>query len=322
MVTPTDVAIIGSGPAGYTAALYAARADLRPIVFEGALAPGGSLMTTSEVENFPGFPDGITGPELMSRMREQAQRFGARLVPEDVVDIDVTGDIKLMRTEDGEEYGARAVILAMGSEYRRLDLPNETRLAARGVSWCATCDAPFFRDKRVAVVGGGDSALEEATYLAKFARSVTIVHRRDEFRASKVMIQRLQAHPSIDVRWNSEVEDFIGDESVEGVVVRDVRDHTVSRIPVDGAFIAIGHSPRSGLVAGAVRLTPSGHVAVIPGTSRTDVAGVFACGDLVDARYRQAVTAAGSGCQAALDVEAHLAHSTAPSDNLMKGLVA
>jgi thioredoxin reductase (NADPH) len=322
MAIHTDVAIIGSGPAGYTAALYAARADLRPIVFEGALAPGGSLMTTSEVENFPGFPDGITGPDLMSRMRAQAERFGARLTPADIVEVDLAGDVKLLRTEDGEEYGARAVILAMGSEYRRLGLPSETRLAARGVSWCATCDAPFFRDKRVAVVGGGDSALEEATYLAKFARSVTILHRRREFRASKVMVQRLQSHPSIDVRWNAEVEDFLGVDTVEGVVVRDVQDGSLSTLPIDGAFVAIGHSPRSELVAGTVGLTSTGHVAVAAGTSRTDVEGVFACGDLVDARYRQAVTAAGSGCQAALDVEAYLAHSTAPSGSILEGMAA
>ncbi|WP_028707480.1 thioredoxin-disulfide reductase [Propionicicella superfundia] len=302
----SDLVIIGSGPAGYTAAIYAARADLSPIVVEGGLTSGGALMNTTEVENFPGFPEGIMGPDLMMNMRAQAERFGARLVSEDAVSVDLTGDVKVVTTEEGKEFRTRAVVLAMGSGYRRLGLESEDRLSGRGVSWCATCDGAFFRDKPIAVIGGGDSALEEATFLSRFGTSVTVVHRRDQLRASKVMIDRATRDPKIDFRWNSIVSSVDGDASVSGLTLTDTVSGETSHLPVSGVFVAIGHEPRSELVRGQVELDAAGYVLTAPGSTATDVPGVFACGDLVDHTYRQAITAAGTGCQAALDAERYL----------------
>jgi thioredoxin reductase (NADPH) len=303
----SDLVIIGSGPAGYTAAIYAARADLSPVLIEGGLTSGGALMNTTEVENFPGFPEGIMGPDLMMNMRAQAQRFGATLISEDAVSVDLTGDVKLVTTEEGSEYRSRAVVLAMGSGYRRLGLESEDRLSGRGVSWCATCDGAFFRDKPIAVIGGGDSALEEATFLSRFGTSVTVVHRRDQLRASKVMIDRAMADPKIDFRWNSVVSAVEGDASVTGLTLTDTVSGDTSVLPVAGVFVAIGHDPRSELVRDQVELDAAGYVLTQPGSTATNVAGVFACGDLVDHTYRQAITAAGTGCQAALDAERYLA---------------
>jgi thioredoxin reductase (NADPH) len=303
----SDLVIIGSGPAGYTAAIYAARADLSPVLIEGGLTSGGALMNTTEVENFPGFPEGIMGPDLMMNMRAQAQRFGATLISEDAVSVDLTGDVKLVTTEEGSEYRSRAVVLAMGSGYRRLGLESEDRLSGRGVSWCATCDGAFFRDKPIAVIGGGDSALEEATFLSRFGTSVTVVHRRDQLRASKVMIDRAMADPKIDFRWNSVVSAVEGDASVTGLTLTDTVSGDTSVLPVSGVFVAIGHDPRSELVRDQVELDAAGYVLTQPGSTATNVAGVFACGDLVDHTYRQAITAAGTGCQAALDAERYLA---------------
>ena len=301
-----DVIVIGSGPAGYTAALYTARADLRPLVFEGAIGAGGALMTTTEVENFPGFRDGIMGPELMENMRAQAARFGAELVTDDVTEVDLTGPVKTVRVEE-KTYEARAVILATGSKYRYLGLENEARLLGRGVSACATCDGFFFRDHDIAVVGGGDSALEEATFLTKFARSVTVLHRRDALRASKIMQDRAFANDKINFRWNVEVADILGDEKVSGVRLRDRLTGDEDTLPVTGIFVAIGHEPRSELFRGQVELDEAGYVKVASPSTRTNLDGVFACGDLVDHTYRQAITAAGSGCAAALDAERWLA---------------
>jgi thioredoxin reductase (NADPH) len=298
-----NVIIVGSGPAGYTAALYTARADLSPLVFEGSQY-GGALMTTTDVENYPGFPEGIMGPELMSSIRTQAERFGAELVPDDVVSVDLTGPIKTVRTLDGE-FTADAVILAMGSAYRKLGLVREDELSGHGVSWCATCDGFFFRDHDIAVVGGGDTAMEEATFLARFAKSVTIVHRRDALRASRIMIDRAEANPKIKWAWNSEVADIHGDKSVTGLRLRDTVTGAERDIEAGGLFIAIGHEPRSDLVAGQVDLDDEGYILTGVGT-RTNLEGVFAAGDVVDHTYRQAVTAAGSGCQAALDAERFL----------------
>ncbi|MDT4923059.1 MAG: thioredoxin reductase [Pseudonocardiales bacterium] len=299
-----NVIIIGSGPAGYTAALYTARADLAPLVFEG-IHYGGALMNTTDVENYPGFPDGIMGPDLMTHIRTQAERFGAELVADDVISADLSGPIKTVRTLDGE-YTADAVILAMGSAYRKLGLPREDELSGHGVSWCATCDGFFFRDKDIAVVGGGDTAMEEATFLTRFAKSVTVIHRRDALRASRIMVDRAEANPKITWRWNSEVVDIHGEHSVTGVRVRDTVTGEESDLPVGGLFIAIGHEPRSELVKGQVSLDDEGYILTGVGT-RTDVEGVFAAGDVVDHTYRQAVTAAGTGCQAALDAERYLA---------------
>ena len=302
-----DVIIIGSGPTGYTAAIYTARAQLTPLVFEGAVTAGGALMNTTEVENFPGFRDGIMGPALMEEMRAQAVRFGAEMITDDVVDVQLDGDVKTVRDGSGREHRARAVILAMGSGYRELDLPNEKRLSGHGVSWCATCDGFFFRDQDIAVVGGGDSALEEATFLTRFAKSVTLIHRRDSLRASKIMQERAVNDPKIHFAWNSEVVDVLGDAKVSGVVLKDTVTGETRELPVTGLFIAIGHDPRSELVKGKVALDDNGYVLVdAPGT-RTDVPGVFAAGDLVDHTYRQAITAAGTGCSAALDAERYLA---------------
>jgi len=299
-----NVIIVGSGPAGYTAALYTARADLAPLVFEGAQY-GGALMNTTEVENFPGFTDGIMGPELMTNIRAQAERFGAELVPDDVVALDLSGPVKVVRTLDGE-WTADAVILAMGSGYKKLGLDREDQLSGHGVSWCATCDGFFFRGKDIAVVGGGDTAMEEATFLTRFAESVTVVHRRDSLRASRIMADRAEANPKIRWAWNSEVADIHGDTSVTGIRLRDTVTGTERDLEVGGLFIAIGHEPRSELVKGQVELDDEGYIVTTTGT-RTNVEGVFAAGDVVDHTYRQAITAAGSGCQAALDAERFLA---------------
>jgi thioredoxin reductase (NADPH) len=301
-----ELIIIGSGPAGYTAALYAARADLHPLVFEGAIAAGGALMTTTDVENFPGFPDGIMGPELMESLRKQAARFGAELVTDDVTEVDLTKPVKVVHVGDQVFY-SRAVILATGSKYRYLGLENEARLLGHGVSACATCDGFFFRDHDIAVVGGGDTALEEATFLSKFARSVTVVHRRDALRASKIMQDRAYANDKLGFRWNSEVTDVVGDDKVAGVTVRDTVTGVEDQLPVTGLFVAIGHDPRSDLFRGQVDLDEAGYVKVDAPSTRTNLDGVFACGDLVDHTYRQAVTAAGTGCAAALDAERWLA---------------
>ncbi len=303
-----NVIIIGSGPAGWTAAVYAARANLEPLVFEGAVTAGGALMNTTEVENFPGFRDGIMGPDLMENMRAQAERFGAEIVTDDVQSVRLEDEIKVVTDGEGVEHRARAVILAMGSAYRELGLPDEKRLSGHGVSWCATCDGFFFRDQDIAVVGGGDSAVEEATFLTKFARSVTMVHRRDELRASAIMAERAHANPKIRFAWNSAVDAIHGADKLTGVTLRDTVTGETRELPVTGLFVAIGHDPRNELVKGVVDLDAEGYVLVEGRTTRTNVPGVFACGDLVDHTYRQAITAAGSGCAAALDAERFLAH--------------
>jgi thioredoxin reductase (NADPH) len=300
--TVHNVIIIGSGPAGYTAALYAARAQLAPVVFEGT-SFGGALMTTTEVENYPGFRDGIMGPELMDQMREQAVRFGADLRMEDVESVSLDGPVKWVTTADGETVQARAVILAMGAAARYLHVPGEQELLGRGVSSCATCDGFFFRDQDIAVIGGGDSAMEEATFLTKFARSVTVVHRRDEFRASRIMLDRARDNDKIRFITNSVVVGVEGDTTVTGLRLRDTGTGKESTLAVTGVFVAIGHDPRSELVRGAVDLDPEGYVLVQGNTTHTSLDGVFAAGDLVDHTYRQAVTAAGTGCSAAIDAE-------------------
>ncbi|MFM9135394.1 MAG: thioredoxin-disulfide reductase [bacterium] len=307
MTDTRDVIIIGSGPSGYTAAIYTARAQLRPLVLEGAVTAGGALMNTTEVENFPGFRDGIMGPALMEDMRAQAVRFGAEILTDDAVEVQLDGEFKTVRDGSGREHRARTVILAMGSGYRELNLPNEKRLSGHGVSWCATCDGFFFRDQDIAVVGGGDSALEEATFLTRFAKSVTLIHRRDSLRASKIMQERAFANDKIHFAWDSEVVDILGDAKVSGVVLRDTSTGTTRELPVSGLFIAIGHDPRSELVKGKVALDDAGYVLVEAPSTRTSVPGVFAAGDLVDHTYRQAITAAGTGCAAALDAERYLA---------------
>lgn len=297
-----NVIIIGSGPAGYTAAVYAARGDLKPLVFEGSVTAGGALMNTTDVENFPGFPDGIMGPDLMDNLRKQAERFGAELIADDVTEVDLNADPKIVKVGD-DVYRARAVIVATGSGYRELGLPDEQRLSGRGVSWCATCDGFFFREQDIAVVGGGDTAMEEAIFLTKFARTVTVVHRRDELRASKIMQDRAFANDKIKFRWDSEVTAIHGDDRVQGVTLRNVKTGAEDRLDVTGLFIAIGHDPRSELFAGQLETDPDGYLLVDAPTTRTKVPGVFACGDVVDHIYRQAVTAAGSGCSAAIDAE-------------------
>ena len=304
-----NVIIIGSGPAGYTAAVYAARAQLTPLLFEGSVTAGGALMNTTEVENFPGFTEGIMGPALMENMRAQAERFGAELVTDDVVSVDLTGPIKVVTDGSGNTHKARAVILAMGSGYRELGLENEKRLSGRGVSWCATCDGFFFRDQDIAVVGGGDSALEEATFLTRFAKSVTLVHRRDELRGSKIMQERALSNEKMKFAWNSQVVDVLGDQKVSALVLEDTVTGERRELPATGLFIAIGHDPRSELVKGQVDIDSEGYVLVKDRTSQTNLEGVFACGDLIDHSYRQAITAAGSGCAAALDAERFLAAS-------------
>ena len=306
MTDPRNVIVIGSGPSGYTAAVYAARADLKPLVFEGAVTMGGALMNTTEVENFPGFAEGVQGPDLMFAMRAQAERFGAELVGDDVTSVDLRGDIKKV-VASGVEYTAHTVILATGSKYKELGIPNEKVLSGHGVSWCATCDGFFFRDQDIAVVGGGDSAMEEATFLARFARSVTVIHRRDELRASKIMQQRAFDNAKISFLWDSEPIDVIGDDKVVGLVVGNLKTGEESKLDVTGLFIAIGHEPRTELLAGQVNLDDDGYVLVEHPSTRTNLAGVFACGDVVDHIYRQAITAAGTGCAAALDAERYLA---------------
>jgi thioredoxin reductase (NADPH) len=301
-----NVIIIGSGPAGYTAAVYAARANLAPLIFEGAVTAGGALMNTTEVENFPGFRDGIQGPALMDEMRAQAERFGAELIADDVIEVDLTGDIKIVRTEEGT-FTAKAVILAMGSGYKKLGNPDEDRLSGHGVSWCATCDGFFFREQHIAVVGGGDSAVEEATFLSRFGSKVTLIVRRDELRASKIMADRAVADPKIEIAWNSAIESIHGDDKLTGVTLRDTVTGATRELDATGLFIAIGHDPRSELLPGQVDLDDEGYVLVADRSTRTNLTGVFACGDLVDHTYRQAITAAGSGCAAALDAERFLA---------------
>ncbi len=302
-----EVIIIGSGPAGFTAAIYTARAGLKPLMFEGAITAGGALMNTTEVENFPGFTDGIMGPELMMNMRGQAERFGAEIITDDVASVELTGAIKTVTDSEGRTYQAKAVILATGSGYRRLGLADEDRLSGRGVSWCATCDGFFFRDKDIAVVGGGDSALEEATFLTRFAKSVTLIHRRDELRGSKIMVDRALADPKITVAWNSKITGLTGEQAITGAVLTDTVTGATRELPIQGLFVAIGHDPRSELFVGQVDLDEAGYVKVASPSTRTNLDGVFACGDLVDHSYRQAITAAGSGCAAALDAERFLA---------------
>jgi thioredoxin reductase (NADPH) len=311
-----DVIIIGSGPAGYTAAIYTARAQLKPLVFEGT-AFGGALMTTTEVENYPGFRSGITGPELMEEMREQALRFGADLQMEDVESVSLAGPVKEVVTAGGETHRARAVILAMGAASRWLGVPGEQELLGRGVSSCATCDGFFFKDQDIAVIGGGDSAMEEATFLTRFARSVTLVHRRDEFRASRIMLERARANDKITFLTNTTVVAVEGSGTVSGLRVRNVLTGEESTLPVTGVFVAIGHDPRSGLVRDAVEVDGDGYVIVGAGSTATTLAGVFAAGDLVDRTYRQAITAAGSGCAAAIDAERWLAEESHDSDALI-----
>jgi thioredoxin reductase (NADPH) len=301
-----DVIVIGSGPAGYTAALYAARARLSPLVFEGSVTAGGALMNTTDVENYPGFPDGILGPDLMDLIRKQAERFGAELVADDVIEVDLQATPKIVKTASGD-YRSRAIIIATGSSYRELGVPGEKRLAGHGVSWCATCDGFFFREQDIAVVGGGDSAIEEATFLTRFARSVTIVHRRDSLRASKIMQERAMSNPKIRFAWNSQVIEMVGEDRLTGLRLRDVNTGAESILPATGVFVAIGHDPRTDLFKGQLASDDDGYLLVEQPSTRTAIPGVFASGDVVDRHYRQAVTAAGTGCAAALDAERWLA---------------
>ncbi|MGW1183518.1 thioredoxin-disulfide reductase [Streptomyces drozdowiczii] len=302
-----NVIIIGSGPAGYTAALYTARASLKPLVFEGAVTAGGALMNTTDVENFPGFQDGIMGPDLMDNMRAQAERFGAELVPDDVVSVDLTGDIKTVTDTAGTVHRAKAIIVTTGSQHRKLGLPNEDALSGRGVSWCATCDGFFFKDQDIAVVGGGDTAMEEATFLSRFAKSVTIIHRRDTLRASKTMQERAFADPKIKFAWDSEVAGVNGEQKLSGVTLRNTKTGETSELAVTGLFIAVGHDPRTELFKGQLDLDDEGYLKVAAPSTRTNLPGVFGAGDVVDHTYRQAITAAGTGCSAALDAERFLA---------------
>jgi thioredoxin reductase (NADPH) len=302
----SEVVIVGSGPAGYTAAIYAARAQLKPIIYEGSVTAGGALMNTTEVENFPGFPTGVMGPELMESMRKQVERFDCKIITDDIVEMKLTGEIKEVTDGSGNTVKAKAVILAMGSAYKEIGLPNEKRLSGHGVSWCATCDGFFFRDQVIAVVGGGDSAMEEATFLTKFASKVVLIHRRDTFRASKIMIDRVKANPKIELLMNHEVIDVLGDNKVVGLKVKNTVTGEESTKDFTGLFVAIGHIPRSELIVGQVDLNAEGYVNVVGRSTSTNLPGVFACGDLVDFTYRQAITAAGSGCAAALDAERFL----------------
>ena len=302
-----DLVIVGSGPAGYTAGIYAARAQLAPILYEGSVTAGGALMNTTEVENFPGFPAGIMGPDLMDNLKAQAEKFGAKLVRDDIVEMKLEGEIKTLIDGSGNVLKAKAIILATGSAYKEIGLPNEKRLSGRGVSWCATCDGFFFRNQEIAVVGGGDSAMEEANFLTRFASKVVIIHRRDSLRASKIMIDRSKANPKIEFIWNTEVIDVLGAENVTGLKLRNTVDGSESERGFTGLFVAIGHTPRSELLVGQINLDSEGYVKVEEGSTRTNLSGVFASGDLVDHTYRQAITAAGSGCAAALDAEKFLA---------------
>ena len=303
-----DVVIVGSGPAGYTAAIYASRAQLNPIIYEGSVTAGGALMNTTEVENFPGFVDGVMGPDLMDNMRKQAKRFGAQLITDDIVEMDLAGDVKTLTDGSGNIVKAKTVILATGSAYREIGLEHEKRLSGHGVSWCATCDGFFFRDQTIAVVGGGDSAVEEATFLTRFATKVVLIHRRDTLRASKIMVDRATSNPKIEFLWNTEVIDVLGEAKVSGLKLRNTIDGAETERAFTGLFVAIGHIPRSELIADQITLNGEGYVEVDGRSTRTNIPGVFACGDLVDHTYRQAITAAGSGCQAALDAEKYLAH--------------
>ena len=302
-----ELIIVGSGPAGYTAGVYAARAQLDPVLYEGSVTAGGALMNTTEVENFPGFKDGIMGPDLMDQMRKQASRFGAQLVTDDITEMKLGSDVKVLTDGSGNTIKARAVILAMGSAYKEIGLKNEKRLSGRGVSWCATCDGFFFKEQVIAVVGGGDSAMEEANFLTKFAKKVVLIHRRDQLRASKIMAERAKANPKIEFLFNTEVIDVLGEDKVTGLKLRNVLTGEESSSDFTGLFVAIGHLPRSELVVGQVKTNSEGYVLVDSGSTRTNLPGVFASGDLVDFTYRQAITAAGSGCQAALDAERFLA---------------
>ena len=301
-----EVVIVGSGPAGYTAAIYAGRAQLKPIIYEGSVTAGGALMNTTEVENFPGFATGVMGPELMESMRKQVERFDAKIITDDIVSMKLTGEIKELTDGSGNTVKAKSVILAMGSAYKEIGLPNEKRLSGRGVSWCATCDGFFFRDQVIAVVGGGDSAMEEANFLTKFASKVVLIHRRDKFRASKIMIERAEKNPKIEFLFNHEVIDVLGDDKVSGLKLKNTL--TAQEVVKDftGLFVAIGHLPRSELLVGQLELNADGYVQVEGRSTKTQIPGVFACGDLVDFTYRQAITAAGTGCQAALDAERFL----------------
>jgi thioredoxin reductase (NADPH) len=298
-----EVIIVGSGPAGFSAAIYASRAELSPLMLEGSVTAGGALMNTTEVENYPGFVDGIQGPDLMEAMRGQAERFGTTIVTDDATELNLVGDIKTVTDGEGNVYRARSIILSTGSGYRELGVPNEKRLSGHGVSWCATCDGFFFRGQEIAVVGGGDSAMEEATFLTRFADKVYIIHRRDEFRASKIMAERALANPKIEVIWNTAVLDILGENKVTGISLLNRVTGSEFVLDVTGVFVAIGHDPRSELITGQVDLDGEGYVLVEGRSTRTNIPGVFACGDLVDHTYRQAITAAGSGCAAALDAE-------------------
>lgn len=304
----TDVIIIGSGPAGYTAAIYLGRAGYRPVVIAGALTPGGQLVNTTEVENFPGFPDGIMGPDLMDAMRKQAERFGAEIVYDDVVSADVQGDSKHVVLDGGDTYTARAVIVATGSQVRKLGVPGEAEYSGRGVSYCATCDGFFFRGKPIVVVGGGDSALTEADFLSRFGSSVTVIHRRDTFRASRILVDRVEKNPKVDFRMNAVVERVNGDDEsgAHSVTIRDTVTGDTTEIPANGVFVAIGHTPATGFLHGALQLDEHGYITVDGASTRTSVPGVFAAGDVVDGVYRQAISAAGMGCRAALDAQAYL----------------
>ncbi|HUC27821.1 MAG TPA: thioredoxin-disulfide reductase [Streptosporangiaceae bacterium] len=306
MTEVRDVIVIGSGPAGYTAALYTARARLSPLVLEGSVTSGGALMNTTDVENFPGFPDGVLGPDLMDQLRKQAERFGAELLAEDVTEVDLTATPKVVKAGE-DTYLARAVIIATGSGYRELGVPGEKRLSGHGVSWCATCDGFFFRERDIAVIGGGDTAMEEATFLTRFARSVTVIHRRDTLRASKIMQDRAMGNPKIRFAWDSEVTEVLGEDRVTGLQLRNVKTGAMSTLEVTGMFVAIGHDPRSGLFAGQLATDVDGYLLVEQPSTRTAIDGVFAAGDVVDRTYRQAVTAAGTGCAAAIDAERWLA---------------
>ena len=301
-----EVVIVGSGPAGYTAAIYAARAQLNPVIYEGSVTAGGALMNTTEVENFPGFPTGVMGPDLMDQMRKQAERFGAKLITDDIVEMKLSGKIKELKDGSGNIIKTKSVILATGSAYKEIGLENEKRLSGRGVSWCATCDGFFFRDQVIAVVGGGDSAMEEANFLTKFASKVVIIHRREQLRASKIMIDRAKNNPKIEFLFNTQVTDVIGEDKVTGLKLKDTQTGAERTQDFTGLFVAIGHLPRSELIKGQIDLDSDGYAKVQAGTTLTNIDGVFACGDLVDHRYRQAITAAGTGCQAALDAEKYL----------------
>ena len=303
-----EVVIVGSGPAGYTAAIYAARAQLEPVMYEGSVTAGGALMNTTEVENFPGFTDGIMGPDLMDSMRKQSARFGTQLITDDIIEMDLKGPVKTLKDGSGNVLKTKSVILAMGSAYREIGLENEKRLSGRGVSWCATCDGFFFRDQEIAVVGGGDSAVEEATFLTKFASKVTLIHRRDSLRASKIMADRAKANPKIEFLWNTEVTDVLGETKMQALELKNVLTGAVTKRDFGALFVAIGHIPRSELITTQVSLDAEGYVKVEGRSTKTNIEGVFACGDLVDHTYRQAITAAGSGCQAALDAEKFLSH--------------